>query len=169
MNLEGNEILGAALVGLGATAGMDLWNLFLRRAFGIRSLDFCLLGRWLLHLPSGTFRHASIAAAPKKARECAVGLLAHYAIGVVFALAFVALVSGEWMDRPRLLPALAFGLATAVFPYLLLQPALGLGVASSRAPRPARARLKSLASHAAFGVGLYLAALALRHAPWIRP
>ena len=53
-------------IGLGATLLMDLWNLFLKRAFSIPSLNYCLLGRWVSHIPSGTLRHASIAAAPQK-------------------------------------------------------------------------------------------------------
>jgi hypothetical protein len=33
-----------------------------------------------------------------------------------------------------------------------------LGVASSKAPKPAQARLESLATHTVFGLGLFLAA-----------
>ncbi|MEZ5314574.1 MAG: DUF2938 family protein, partial [Thermoanaerobaculia bacterium] len=44
-----NHLLSALIIGCGATLFMDLWNLFLRRAFGIPSLDLCLLGRWILH------------------------------------------------------------------------------------------------------------------------
>lgn len=164
MNLAANPILGAVLVGLGATLVMDLWNLLLKRAFGIPSLSFCLLGRWLLHMAGGTFRHASIAAASPKPRECAVGWLAHYSIGTVFALMFVALAPDGWWARPTLLPALCYGIVTVVFPYFLLQPAFGLGVAAARTPHPARARLKSLATHSVFGIGLYLCALALSQA-----
>lgn len=152
------DIARTVVVGIGATLFMDLWNLFLKRAFGVPSLDFCLLGRWLAHLPGGTFRHARIGAAPRVRGECAIGWLAHYSIGIAFAVAFVALASPEWLVGPTLPPALGFGLATVVFPLFLLQPALGLGVASSRTPHPARARLKSLASHTAFGLGLYLGA-----------
>lgn len=152
-------IVGAIATGIGATLVMDLWNALLARVFGVASLNFCLLGRWLRHIPAGTFRHASIARAPGKSFECAVGWIAHYSIGVAFALAFVALVSDDWAARPTLLPALLFGVVTVVFPFFLLQPSLGLGVASSRAPRPMQARLKSLATHAVFGVGLYLCAL----------
>ena len=162
MSLETNEIVGAIAVGIGATAVMDLWNLGLKRAFGIPSLDLCLLGRWIGHLKAGRFRHERIAAAAPRPHECASGVAAHYGIGVVFALALVVATSGEWLARPTLLPALAFGLVTVVFPYFLLQPAIGFGIASARVPSPARARLKSLASHAAFGVGLYLAALVVR-------
>jgi hypothetical protein len=155
MNLEAGNILGAILTGLGATLLMDLWNLFLKRAFGIPSLDYCLLGRWICHMPGGTFRHAKIAAAPEKSFECAVGWIAHYTTGVVFALAFIVVVAGGWLARPTFLPALLWGIGTVVFPYFILQPALGFGTASSRTPNPAKARLKSLATHTVFGIGLY--------------
>ena len=149
----------AVAIGIGATLLMDLWNLFLKRTFDIPSLNYCLLGRWLRHMPEGTFRHASIAAAPQRSFECTVGWIAHYTIGVSLALVFVALVSAGWLTRPTLLPALLYGLATVLFPFLLLQPSLGLGVASSRTPHPAQARLKSLVTHTVFGVGLYLCAV----------
>jgi uncharacterized membrane protein YagU involved in acid resistance len=90
-----------------------------------------------------------------------VGWLAHYGIGVTFALALVVLTSGEWLAHPTLWPALLVGLATIVFPFFILQPSLGLGVASSNTPNPAKARLKSLATHIVFGFGLYLSALAV--------
>jgi hypothetical protein len=63
MTLAGRDALTAVSIGVGASVLMDLWNQFLKRAFGIPSLDYCLLGRWLRHMPGGTFRHASIAAA----------------------------------------------------------------------------------------------------------
>jgi len=154
---ELDDLLRAAALGLGATLVMDLWNLFLARAFGIPSLDLRLLGRWVLHMPSGTFRHAKIGAAAPKRFERAAGWLAHYSIGVSLAVGFLLAAPAGWLARPTLLPALAWGLVTVVFPFFLMQPALGLGVASARAPRPAQARVKSLASHAAFGLGLYLA------------
>ena len=152
-------ILGAIAIGIGATLLMDLWNLFLKRAFRIPSLNYCLLGRWIRHMPSGTFRHASIGAASPKPFECQVGWIAHYSIGVTFALLFV-LLSRDWPARPSLLLALLVGIGTVVFPFFVMQPSLGLGIASSRAPKPMQARLKSLATHTVFGIGLYLCALA---------
>jgi hypothetical protein len=163
VGLEAGYVFGAVATGIGATLLMDLWNLFLRRTWGIPSLSYCLLGRWLLHIPGGTLRHASIAAAAPKPAECAAGWIAHYTIGVAFALAFVALVSGDWLARPDPLPALLYGIGTVVFPFFVLQPSLGLGIASARTPRPARARLKSLVTHTVFGVGLYLSALGVGH------
>ena len=159
MSSEADDIVGAIAIGIGATLVMDLWNLFLKRAFDIPSLGYCLLGRWLRHMPGGTFRHASIAAAPQKPFECAVGWMAHYTIGVGFALAFVVLTAGDWLARPTLLPALLYGTGTVVFPFFIMQPSFGLGMAASRTPEPAQARLKSLVTHAVFGVGLYVGAL----------
>jgi Protein of unknown function (DUF2938) len=151
-----DQAIAAVAIGLGATLVMDLWNLSLKRAFGIPSLSYCVLGRWLRHMPEGTLRHANIAAAPPKPFECQVGWVAHYSIGVVFACVFVALTSGDWLARPTLLPALLYGLVTVVFPFFLMQPSFGLGIAAWRTPRPAQARLKSLATHTVFGLGLYL-------------
>jgi Protein of unknown function (DUF2938) len=165
MSITPEHVLSAVTIGIGASLLMDVWNLFLKRAFTIPSLSYCLLGRWLLHIPEGTFLHASIAAAPQKRLECAVGWVAHYTIGVVFALVFVALVPGDWLARPTFFPALIYGIVTVVFPLFLLQPSLGLGIAASRTPKPAQARLKSLVTHIVFGVGLYLCAVALSHLP----
>ena len=140
---------------------MDLWNLFLKRAFSIPSLNYCLLGRWVRYMPAGTFRHQSIIAAPRKSLECPVGWVAHYSIGVTLALGFILLASSDWLRQPTLLPALLYGIATVVFPFFVMQPSLGLGIASSRTPNPTQARMKSLATHTVFGVGLYLCAMAM--------
>jgi hypothetical protein len=163
MSIEANYILRAIAIGIGATLIMDLWNLFLKRAFSIPSLNYCLLGRWVSHMPAGTFRHASIAAAPPKPLECAVGWIAHYTIGITLALVLVILTSGEWLARPTLLVALLYGIGTVVFPFFVLQPSLGLGIASSRTPKPMQARLKSLVTHTVFGFGLYLCALGVSY------
>lgn len=159
--METNPILGAAAMGVGATLVMDLWNLFLKRAFSIASLNYGLLGRWLLHMPAGTFRHANINAAAPKPFEAGAGWIAHYSIGIALALVFVALAPQGWQARPTLFPALLYGMATVVFPYFIMQPSLGLGMASSRTPKPTQARLKSLATHTVFGIGLYACARAM--------
>ncbi len=149
------------MMGVGATLLMDLWNLFLRRAFGIASLDYCLLGRWVRHMQEGKLRHASIAAAPRRSGECTVGWGAHYSIGIVLAVVFILIVSGSWLERPTVLPPLMYGLGTVVLPFFVLQPSFGLGVAAARTPDPMRARLKSLATHTVFGLGLYACAVGL--------
>jgi len=156
-------ILSSLAIGVGATLGIDLWALLLKHGFGVRSLDPCLLGRWFLHMPSGTFVHSSIGAASPKPHECAVGWLAHYSIGSSLALGFVLLATASWLNRPTLLPALVFGIGTVVIPFFVMQPSLGLGVASSKTPKPLRARAKSLMTHTVFGLGLYGSAWVLNH------
>lgn len=152
----------AIAVGVGATVAMDVWNLFLKRLFGVQSLDYCLLGRWVAHMPRGTFVHTSVAAADVQKGECTLGWLVHYSIGVALAVVFVTLVPDSWPVRPTLLPPLVFGVITVVFPFVILQPSIGLGIAASRARHPARARAKSVLTHAVFGLGLYLSALLVR-------
>jgi hypothetical protein len=168
MSIEANYVPYAIAIGIGATLIMDLWNLFLRRAFSIPSLDYCLLGRWVRHMQEGTFKHASIAAAPRKSFECAVGWIAHYTIGVTFAFVLVVLTSGAWLARPTLLLALLYGIGTVVFPFFIMQPSLGLGIAASRTPKPTQARLKSLATHTVFGVGLYVCSLGVSYVMRLR-
>lgn len=165
MTADGRDVLSAVAIGAGASLLMDVWNLFLKRAFGIPSLNYCLLGRWLRHMPGGTFRHASILLAPQKPFECIVGWVAHYTIGAGLAVGFLFVVSRAWLVEPELLPAVLWGVGTVVFPFFVMQPAMGLGVAASKTPHPMQARVKSLATHTVFGVGLYWCALALI---WLR-
>ncbi len=150
-------------MGIGATLAMDIWNLFLKRALGIPSLNYCLLGRWLSHMPAGTFSHTSIAAAESKPFECQVGWTAHYSIGIAFAMGFVLLAPGGWLANPSVLPAVFYGIATVVIPFFVMQPALGLGIAGAKTSKPAQARMKSLATHTIFGFGLYAAAIVIRY------
>jgi hypothetical protein len=161
MNTQALYILDAILIGLGATLTIDLWALLLRRAFSVGSLDYCLLGRWVLHIPSGRLVHPSIGSAARKPNECKVGWTIHYLIGTVFALLFVLLAPEGWLEGPTLSPAVLFGAVTVLVPFFTMQPAFGLGVAASKTPHPNRARVKSLMTHTVFGVGLYVSAAIL--------
>lgn len=156
------------VLGLGATLAFDLWGLLLVRILRVKPANICFVGRWLAHMPAGTFRHVDIASAPSRRFECLIGWVAHYLIGGVFAVAFTILVGADWLSHPTLLPALSFGVVTVLAPFLLMQPAMGLGVAASRAPDPTQARLRSVSNHAAFGIGLYLTAVLVQAAlgPW---
>jgi len=107
MSIEPIHVMLAISVGLGATLVMDLWAILLKRAFNTPLPNYCFVGRWLRYMPEGIFRHGSIAEAPRKAAECTVGWIAHYVIGVVYALSLVLLVSPRWLQEPTLLPAMA--------------------------------------------------------------
>ena len=154
-------LAGAVLVGSGATAVMDAWVVARQRWLGIRPMDYALVGRWLAHLARGRFRHDSIAAASPVPHERLVGWTAHYAIGILFAAALLAIWGADWLRSPSLAPALAIGIGSVLAPFLVLQPGMGAGIAASRKPRPAAARVQTLVTHAVFGLGLYVAGLLL--------
>jgi hypothetical protein len=154
-------LVAGALIGVGGAALMDVWSLVLRRRFGIPTLDYALLGRWIGHFPRGRFVHDRIAAAQPVAGERRLGWLAHYAIGVTFALLLLAIWGVDWVQSPTIWPALAVGVGTIVAPWFVMQPAMGAGIAGSRTPDPRATRLRNLGTHAVYGVGLYLSALAV--------
>lgn len=156
-----DPLVGSVVVGLGATFVMDLWAVFLNRALAIPLPNYCLIGRWLRHMAKGAFTHPSIAAAARQSAECPIGWIAHYTIGMLFAVGLVALATPQWLQSPTLTPALIFGIVTVAFPFFIMHPAFGLGVAASKAPNPMQARLRSLMNHAVFGTGLYLSALTM--------
>ncbi|OJA77563.1 hypothetical protein BGV67_01285 [Burkholderia ubonensis] len=161
MNDTADTLLHLLLIGAGGTLVMDLWALFRRRAFGTPSLDYALVGRWLGHMASGRFRHASIVAAPPVRHERPLGWLAHYAIGIAFAGLPVALAGTQWISAPTLLPALAAGIGSVAAPFFVMQPAFGFGIAAARTPQPSVARRRSLVTHLSYGLGLYVAAQVL--------
>ena len=87
--------------------------------------------------------------------ERAIGWIAHYSIGIAFAALLLVLSGPQWLARPTPAAALVVGIGTVAAPFLVMQPGMGAGVAASRTPRPAAARLQSLVTHGVFGLGLY--------------
>lgn len=151
-------MLSAALpIGVGATLVMDGWGLLLRR-LGVATPNFAMVGRWAGHLLQGRVRHQAIARAEPVRHERVWGWLIHYAIGVLFAVLLVLIVGEGWLLAPTLWPALMVGVGTVVAPLCLMQPAMGAGFFASKTPAPARNCLRSLVTHAVFGVGLFLSA-----------
>ena len=155
-------LLYAVPVGTGATAVMDIWGVARRRLVGLPAPDYALVGRWVVHVLRGRFRHAAIKATPPVRGERAIGWVVHYAVGVAFAAALLAICGIAWLRQPTLAPALLVGIATVAAPFLLMQPGMGAGIAGSRTPRPAATRLQSLVTHAVFGLGLYAAGWAIQ-------
>lgn len=149
-------LLSPIIIGIGATLMFDLWGLFLKYAFKIPSSNFCLVGRWVLYMPEGVFRHSDIGSAPQKNTECIVGWIAHYMIGIIFAATFLSFTGMDWLQHLTLAPAPIFGIITVSAPFFIMQPALGLGVAASKTAKPLQTRLRSLTNHIVFGFGLYI-------------
>lgn len=148
-----------ASIGIGATAVMDLWLLVLNR-FGVPTLNFAFIGRWIGHLARGRVFHTAISRAAPVSGERALGWLTHYAIGIAFALLLVWMQGVAWTHKPTPLPAIGMGILTVLAPLFVMQPAMGAGIASSKTPTPLRNSLRSLANHTVFGAGLYVSAAA---------
>ena len=152
-----STLVAISFAGIGATLLMDLWSLLLR-FLGIRTLDYAMLGRWCGHWSKGVWFHSSIQNASAVRGEKLWGWMLHYLAGIALAAALAGLVGPQWFRDPTLLPALCWGAATVLLPWLVLQPALGAGLAAARTPRPWHSRAISLATHIVFGFGLFLVA-----------
>lgn len=152
-----NFLVCALLIGAGATAVTDVWAVARMRLIGVPLPNYGLVGRWFAYLARGRFRHDPIAASPPVQGERLIGWTAHYLIGIVFAAVLLAIWGLDWAHHPTIVPALIVGIGTVAAPFLLMQPGMGAGVAASRTPRPAAARLQSLITHTIFGLDLYAA------------
>jgi hypothetical protein len=142
----------AVPVGILATLAMDGVVSLRKRIWGVTTLDYRLVGRWIGHLLKGRFSHDATASSAQIRGETILGWVAHYMIGVVFAAGLIAI--GGW--EPSLGACLLTGLLTSAAPFLILQPGMGRGIAASKAPQPNLARLNTLITHLTFGAGLYL-------------
>jgi hypothetical protein len=159
MNKTMELLLRTTFIGIGGSAAMDLWALLLRYCFGVRSLDYGLFGRWIGHLVGGQFAHDNITKSAPVPGERVIGWTFHYLIGVVFAWLLIAFWGPQWARQPSLAPALIIGVATIVAPFFVLQPGMGLGIAAAKTPQPTIFRLRSLATHGIYGLGLYASAI----------
>lgn len=87
-----------------------------------------------------------------------MGWILHYAIGIAFAFIPLGLAGSGWYATPEPLIALLSGWLSLAAPFLVMQPALGFGVAAAKTAYPRKARLLSLLTHTVYGLGLLIAA-----------
>ncbi|HUQ11420.1 MAG TPA: DUF2938 family protein, partial [Steroidobacteraceae bacterium] len=118
-----NYLIETLIVGLVATAVMDVWGVVRKPLLGLPAADYRLVGRWIAYFARGKFRHESIAKAPALSLEQLIGWAAHYLLGMVFAAGLLAVTRPGWIQRPTLGPALIFGVLTVAVPFLVMQPA----------------------------------------------
>jgi hypothetical protein len=143
------------IMGITATVAIDLWATFTNRTLGWPRTNWGLVGRWLGHMRHGQFTHVSIGSSPPVAHEAILGWVFHYVVGCIYAALFLMCASILQMTQPTLMLAVLFGWVTTLSPWLLMQPALGLGVFASKAPRPTLVRMQNLSIHTVFGLALY--------------
>ena len=151
-----------AIVGVGATALMDVWALFLKLALGQSMPNWGFIGRWVWHLRAGKVFHDSIAVASPHPNEIAIGWAFHYLVGILYGIILVLFMGAEWLAAPTFLPAFILGMVTIGAGWFLLAPGMGAGWAASKTPNPTKARLMNIAGHTVFALGLYGTALLIR-------
>lgn len=152
-------ILRSLVIGIGATALFDLWGVALHLAFGMPAPSWGMGGRWFAHVAAGRVWHENIAQSPAVAGEAAIGWIGHYAVGIVYAAALLALLGLGWAAAPTLAPALIVGFVTISAGWFFMSPGMGGGIAASNADNPWKARALGLVAHGVFGLGLYLTAV----------
>jgi hypothetical protein len=148
------------IVGLLATATMDVVALATVKTgivhLGPYRIVPELLGRWVGCFPTGTFLHSTILATPSVPHEKLVGLVSHYLIGLTLSSVLLFPHVRVWHRRVTFRTGVVFGLATCIFPWFLMFPAMGFGIMALRLPNPTTLTLFSACNHVAFGIGIFL-------------
>lgn len=150
------------VIGMAATAVLDIWAILLNRLFGFPLPNWALVGRWFAHLSRGQFAHADIGRAEPIANELALGWIAHYLVGIIFAAATLLIGGAGWVKAPTWPLPVIVGLVTVGCGWFILQPGMGAGIAASKKPERARIRTLNILGHIVFGLAMYVAALLIR-------
>jgi hypothetical protein len=156
------RLLAGVCVGVAATVTMDVLGSLSRKLGLAAGAEGRWVGRWYLGMARGQLRHADIAAAAEMAGEERAALIGHYLIGAVLAVVYI--LGAGWLGIPpdALWVALGYGLATCVFPWFLVLPALGFGVFGRTGPPDLRLFRATVLNHLFYGLGLWWASMALQ-------
>ena len=152
-------LIRGILMGLLATAAMDVWAFLLNRLAGQPLPNWGMVGRWVVNIPRGTVFHRSIADAPAVTQEVPIGWVFHYAVGLAYGVFFAVFMGAAWFSAPTFWPAWVFSILMVGFGWFLLQPGMGLGCAASKTPNPTKVRALNLIAHTVFAIGLWIGAV----------
>ena len=155
-------LISGAVIGVVATLTMDVLGSVSRRVGLAAGAKGQWVGRWYLGIARGQFVHSNIADAPEIAGEKRAAMIGHYVIGIVLAVVYV--VGAGWLGvSPSVFfVAVSYGLATCVFPWFLVFPALGFGLFGLKAPPELRLFTSSVLNHLYYGFGLWWVARVLQ-------
>lgn len=153
-----------ALVGLGATATVDLFT-FILSLFTHKGHGILYIGRWVAYTFKGTFFHNNIIETPSVNHELVIGWIVHYFVGILFAFGLIAVFGKKWLKKPNFFAAMIIGNITLFFPICILQPVMGFGVAFSKLPQMGFLLTKIILIHVVYGLGLYLTATMIKTNP----
>jgi hypothetical protein len=157
MTSFGSRLARGVPAGILATVTMDAAMLAAARLGGERwsssRLDLDVVGRWGMGLVRGRLRHGEASLEAGRTADVVAGLATHYATGVALTEAFIL---APWRPGGLCPAAVAYGVATAVFPLFVLFPSLGYGILGLRSGEAARMARIMLLGHVAFGIGIGL-------------
>jgi Protein of unknown function (DUF2938) len=137
--------MDAAMVAAAAIGG---------EAFASERVGPAVIGRWGGGLLRGQLRHVDASRETSSALDVPLGLMTHYLTGIALTEAFVATPAHRSFRA-----AVAYGIATSVFPLFVLFPSLGYGPVGLRSGEAARLARIMLVGHVAFGAGIGLGSL----------
>ncbi|MEI4474094.1 DUF2938 family protein [Frigidibacter sp. MR17.24] len=152
--------LSGLAAGLVATALSDLWQRLFMALLGEPAPRWGSVGRWVLGFAEGRFVDLSLKSRPARRGEEAAGWAFHYVVGAGYGLAYALGLVLLGLSA-SLGAAIGFGIVSLVGPMLLMKPATGAGVFGMKAPKAGFGAMKTLSAHLSFGLGLWLAGLAL--------
>ncbi len=154
-------IIFAVFAGIAATITMDVLEIVSHKIGVTVGVKGQWVGRWYLGIARGKLVHENIEDVPEQPGELQAAMIGHYTIGTVLAVIYV--IGAEWLSISpgHFLVAIIFGLATCVFPWFLVFPALGFGVFGTKGPRELKMFRTSVINHLFYGFGLWWSFLVL--------
>jgi len=149
-----NLFLTGVIAGVLGTLMMDSVNNLFARAEILSKIDIGMIGRMSSGWIHGNFHYRHPSEIKQIKNEKLYGYIAHYVIGVGFALIYV--FSFDYLIGGPISPiwALAYGIATTAGSLFLIYPFMGLGMLGLRSPEGIKSPLSSLVNHTFYGVGL---------------
>lgn len=149
------SVLVGVAAGVAATVTMDVLGGLARRLGLAAGAKGTWVGRWYLGMARGRLVHSDIAAAPELPGEARAALVGHYLIGIVLAVVYVVAAGWLGVAPSGFAVAVGYGLATCVFPWFLVLPALGFGVFGVHGPPELKLFTSSVLNHLFYGLGLW--------------
>jgi len=117
------------------------------------------IGRWAHGLSKGKFYYSDIDKVAPVNNELKIAFVFHYLVGGgLVALGYpVLLYFYNIFSLSLPIPlAVVYGLLTCVFPWFILMPSIGKGMAGNQMPAQAMPIIAPVISHLAYGLGLWL-------------
>lgn len=149
------------LAGLFATYCMDFvaMNMIRKQVIKLDGVQVVpsLLGRWTIAILKGYIFHQDIRQCPPFKDEIKVGIIMHYAIGMVLAIIF-SLLRPIYEDHfiTTVFLGISYGLVTSILPWFIMYPSMGFGILARKLDIKKHIVMFSLINHLVFGLSLGL-------------